>query len=314
MYPSSHFALRAWLGNCFVQDVLNNSEIVEANLLLIYHGNDASWENVKYVTTYYIVQRQIQELYFVQITIEGNYSYSVPITTTSPMPEDTSLVTSESRSETTPLLTTTPAPQSAFVVTMAVSMPLLLSEFDDSRQALFKNAIAVVAAVPSSDVSISKIESITSTVLAVRRRLLSGGIRVDLSINAATRGAATQLGTRLSNPTALNAQLQVAGLPSATMLQVPTTTATVMPPSTHAQRDDIMARTYVIGAVVGGVTLVVIFIIILMFVLQDRPTIGPSYEQQVPMMPEMVIPVHHEQAYYPLHPNQERVLNVPWHE
>jgi len=370
MHATSQFALRAWLGNCFVEHVLNHSETVQAKLMHIYHGNDPSWKNAKYVTTNSILERQIEHLHFVQVTIEGNYS--VATTTTTPMPEDTktvgnsttpvpedtetvdpirttlatsqggsetsalpsttpvpqgdfatnttspmpgdtktvdtirtTLATSRGGSESTSLPSSTPVPQSDFAVTMAVSMPMLLSEFDDSKQVLFKNSVAAAAAVPSSDVTIAKIQDIAGTVVTTRRRLLSGGIRVDLSINAATRSAATQVVTQLSNPTTLNVQLQLAGLPSVTMLQVPTTIASGTPSVTPTEKDDNMPHSYVIGAAVGGVSLVVIFIIVLLWILQNRPVTGPSYGRQVPMAPVMVAPVHHQQAYYPLHPNKK---------
>jgi len=179
MNASSDFALRAWLGKCYVEHVRSHSEIVEAKLLHIYHGNVPSWEHAQYFTTNSIQVRRPADMYLLQFTIEGNYN---AVTTHTPVPEATNTPLPEA----TTLPSTTPVPQSAFVVTMAVSMPMLLSEFFESKQALFKDSIAAVASVPSSDVTIAKIESIASTV-TVRRRLLSGGIRVDLRINAATR-------------------------------------------------------------------------------------------------------------------------------
>jgi hypothetical protein len=310
MNASSHFALRAWLGNCHVEHVLGHSEMVQEKLLRIYHGSDSFLDNTQYNTTNSIQERRPSGMYVVQFVTEGNYSTTTPVPESQEAPETTSVVAS---TETTALPSTTPVPLSAFVVTMAVSMPMLLSEFDESRQVLFKDAIAAVAGVSSSDVSISKIESIASAATTVRRRLLSGGIRVDLSINAATRGAATQLGAQLSNPSTLNARLQQAGLPSVSMLQVPTTIASATHTSTRADKDNNMSHSYIIAAAVGGVSLLVIFIIVLLMLLQDRPVIGPSYEQQAPVIPVVVRPVHHERAYYLIHPNEQEMVSVPWH-
>ena len=95
------------------------------------------------------------------------------------------------------LPTTSPKPESAFVVTMAVSLPFTLAEFDESKQVDFKRTIANVAGVNLADVTIASISSIPAN---AQRRLFASALRIDMRINAASSNAAGQLGATLSNP------------------------------------------------------------------------------------------------------------------
>jgi len=126
-----------------------------------------------------------------------------------------------------------PVPESAFVVTMAVSLPFTLAEFDDTKQAGFRSVIANVANVKLADVAIASIASI-NTDASRRRRLLASALRIDLRINAASSNAAGQLGATLSNASTLNTALAAAGLPAATVLVAPATIQTTpTPPTTN---------------------------------------------------------------------------------
>ena len=113
-------------------------------------------------------------------------------------------------------------------MTAAVSLPMTVADFDDGKQATFKTAIAAAAGVSSADVTIVKIESISSARRggAIRhvtlRRLLAAGIRIDISVKAANQNAGDALGAKLT-VTSINAQLQQAGLPAATLLEAATT-------------------------------------------------------------------------------------------
>jgi len=104
---------------------------------------------------------------------------------------------------------------------MAVSMPIPIEDFDKNKQLSFKTAVATTAGVSATDVSISNIASITP---GVSRRLLTASTRVDVNVNAATRSASALLENRLANANVLNANLQQAGLPQATVFTMPKST------------------------------------------------------------------------------------------
>jgi hypothetical protein len=106
---------------------------------------------------------------------------------------------------------------------MAVSIPLALSEFNDAKRASFKEAFAQALGVSSSDVSIDIVESI-SIARRAARRLLAPGIKVGISVKAASKNAADTMVAKLT-ATNINAKLQEAGLPPATIVEAPTTVA-----------------------------------------------------------------------------------------
>ena len=109
-------------------------------------------------------------------------------------------------------------------MTAAVSLPMTVAEFDAGKQATFKTAIAAVPGVSNADVTIVKIESISSARRggAIRhvtmRHLLAAGIRINISVKAANQNAGDALGAKLT-VTAINAQLQQAGLLATTILE-----------------------------------------------------------------------------------------------
>jgi len=79
---------------------------------------------------------------------------------------------------------------SPYVVNMAVSIPMTIPEFDNSKQATFRAAIAAAAGVQNADVTLVKVERISNAlrgeeIHAAGRQMLVAGIRIDMSINAA---------------------------------------------------------------------------------------------------------------------------------
>jgi len=120
---------------------------------------------------------------------------------------------------------TTPAPPVAVaeatrVVKMAVSLPMSVDDFDQSKQDKFVASIARAADVATADVNIDKIEAIT----VARRRLLAESIRVETSIKAADQSAAAAMADKLTAST-INTELAKEGLPDATIIAAPTVEA-----------------------------------------------------------------------------------------
>lgn len=118
---------------------------------------------------------------------------------------------------------------SSFVVTLAVSLPLTLSDFDDGTQSTFKVAMAAVTGVSNADVSIDNIESISTArrglnISIPMRRLLAEGVRIDMSIKAADKTAADSMHVKLT-VTVINTKLQESGLPAVTILEAPKSVA-----------------------------------------------------------------------------------------
>jgi len=101
---------------------------------------------------------------------------------------------------------------------------MIVAEFDDDKQETFKKAIAAAAGVSSANVTIVKIESISSvrqegaTRHVTMRHLLAAGIRIEMSIKAANQNAGDTLVAKRT-VTAINTKLQQAGLPVATILE-----------------------------------------------------------------------------------------------
>ena len=131
--------------------------------------------------------------------------------------------------------TVTPLSESATIITgspydvmLALLLPMELSEFDDSKKSTFRSAISAAAGVSNADVTIVTVESISGArrgaIIHTTRRLLAASIRIDISIKAANQNAADTLGVKLT-VTAINAQLQKAGLPAATILETAKTTS-----------------------------------------------------------------------------------------
>ena len=100
------------------------------------------------------------------------------------------------------------------VITIVLSLPLSLADFDVEEQAAFKQAIANAAAVDASKVKIS-IESLQ------RRQLLAAGIRVTIQIEVEDASRVESVNGRLSADN-INSELDKAGLPAAEIVSAPT--------------------------------------------------------------------------------------------
>jgi len=130
---------------------------------------------------------------------------------------------------------------SPYVVTVAMSLPITMSEFDEGKKASFKSSIAEAAGVSIADVIIDRIQHITTARsragISAARCLLALGIRIHMHLQAADKNTADILGAKLT-VTAINAKLQQAGLPSATILEAPQTATSGDGGSTNAAQED----------------------------------------------------------------------------
>ena len=124
----------------------------------------------------------------------------------------------------TPIIQTTPMPiqssSTSSTIQKSFALAMAKSSFTPDRQNKFRGALAAAAAVAITDVTIDKIEAMTS---ARRRHLLEESVRVDTSIKVADASAASALETSLTAST-LNSELDKVGLPAATILDDPAET------------------------------------------------------------------------------------------
>jgi len=208
-----------------------------------------------------------------------------------------------------------------------------LSDFDESRQILFRQSIATVSSVPITDVNIANIQSIVSG--TSRRRMLSAGIRIDIRINAATHSGASQLSAQLSDVNAVNTQLLQVGLPVATMLELPVTTQTnTMVPigsdsdsksSSGSGTNHSIPNPYILGGAVAGAALFVLLIVIITGMGPQYDEIQPLYVNEHLHMIPVVMPHAMHPGYYPI-PDHSRnmgdlytkrdieIARVKWHK
>ena len=230
---SSEFAFVVMLGTTNVDLVQTHASFIESTIFALYHANATAVAGMMYSTHMNITQHLSTGV--VLLRLEGNYdvelytaNQSLPIlppppsASPVPPPPPSASPVPPSPPSASPVPPPPPPPPalipSPFVVTMAVSMPISIAEFDNNKQTVFKAAVATTAGVLPANVDISNITSITT---AGSRRLLAVGIRVDFRVNAATRSASTLLESKLSSATVLNTNLQQAGLPQATVLVEP---------------------------------------------------------------------------------------------
>ena len=146
---------------------------------------------------------------------------------------------------------------STHVVQLSLSLPLSTADFDDAKQAKFKESIARAAGVSPADVTIDNVETLS----AARRRLLVSSIRIDVSVKAKDKAAADAMGAELTAGN-INVELSKAGLPQAEVLIKPSTTTvsadsvvTVSDGSSRDQGGGVSALPIISGAV-GGVSLI----------------------------------------------------------
>ena len=228
------------------------------------------------------------------------------------------------------LPSTTPKPESAFVVTMAVSLPFTLAEFDDSKQIEFKGTVANVAGVNINDVTIA---SITSVPTNAQRRLFAAALRIDMRINAASSNAASQMGATLSSPATLNAALVSAGLPSATVLVAPATIQTSANNLTNVLATPVVQRSIIenmrnpilIAAAIGAAAFVIVLVVVVNTMAPKHKNVGVfEHASHMPLtqipqgaiMPEFAQMQHAPMSqmsqgrYYPIH---DQSGEVTWH-
>ena len=80
------------------------------------------------------------------------------------------------------------------VVTLSLSLPLSMAEFNDHRQTNFRESIARAAGASPADVAIRNVKDLSSA----RRSLLSSSIRVDTSVKAENQADAVAMSKRLT--------------------------------------------------------------------------------------------------------------------
>jgi len=168
------------------------------------------------------------------------------------------------------------------MVTVAMSIPITMSEFDEGKKASFKSAIAEAVGVSTVDVIIDKIESITTARsgvdISAARHLLASGIRIDMHLQAANKDTADILGAKLT-VTTINAKLQQAGLPSATILEAPQTATRGDGGSTSAAQEDEdgAAVSNILPAIIGaGVGFAILLVIVFCFYRRYSKTKTPK--------------------------------------
>jgi hypothetical protein len=114
------------------------------------------------------------------------------------------------------------------VVSAAVGLSgYTAASFGASAQTSFTAAMAGVLGVNTADITITGVTDWTPT--AGRRHLLTGGVQVQFTVNAATSTAATALSTAVAAATTTNASTFVAALQSQGLTNVTAITQTVAP-------------------------------------------------------------------------------------
>jgi hypothetical protein len=140
--------------------------------------------------------------------------------------------------------------ETGYVVKLVLSLPLAKSEFTEDKQSKFRQSIATAAGSKSADVTIDAIDTILTS---VGRRLLSELVLVHITITAADVEGADAIASSLTTDR-INAALENAGLPKATIKQAPTvetvSTATSVNTSTAP----------LIGGIAGGLVLFIVFV------------------------------------------------------
>jgi len=186
----------------------------------------------------------------------------VPFSSSPPSPPgqgetDTDTITVSDDAPSPPPATTV----TTHVVKLSLSLPMIKEQFDDEKQAKFKESIAKSAGASPADVSIDQVEAISSD----RRRLLASGVRIDVSVQAEDKASADAMvaGLTIGN---INAELSKTGLPRAEVLVEPSTAAVSTGPATAVSGSSSVEggggmAPIIIGGVVGGVVLIGISVV-----------------------------------------------------
>jgi len=104
-----------------------------------------------------------------------------------------------------------PVSSAPYKVVLVLGLPISKGEFDTAKQAFFITSMASAAQVPIQSVEITSIKD------AQRR---ASGIEIGVAVGAANAQSAASIAGNLS-PERINSQLAQAGLPGATILQLP---------------------------------------------------------------------------------------------
>jgi hypothetical protein len=118
---------------------------------------------------------------------------------------------------------------------MVMSLPMTKQEFTEEKQIKFRVSIAIAAGVTPADVTLDKIETISSR-RGFDRHLLTDSLRVDTIVKASDESAAVSMASALTHDK-INSELEKAGLPKATMLEAPKA-ATVEPRNVEPVQDN----------------------------------------------------------------------------
>jgi len=136
-----------------------------------------------------------------------------------------------------------------YVVKMAVSLSMTQQDFTEEKQIKFRESIATAAGVKPADVTIDKIEKISSR-RGSDRRILTDSIRVDTTVKSSSESAAVSMASALT-PDKINRELEKAGLPKAVMLEAPRAAAVEAPTAAPVDPPELAGASRSEGAVVS---------------------------------------------------------------
>ncbi len=153
-----------------------------------------------------------------------------------------------------------------YVVKMAVSLSMTQQDFTEEKQIKFRESIATAAGVKPADVTIDKIEKISSR-RGADRRILTDSIRVDTTVKSSSESAAVSMASALT-PDKINRELEKAGLPKAVMLEAPRAAAVEAPTAAPVDPPELAGASRSGGAVVSHSSVSYLqFMILLMMII-----------------------------------------------
>jgi len=235
-------------------------------------------------------------------SVLGNLTSSVLDNSTSnsaPVTQPTTLAIQITTPEPSPNIPETDK-TSAYVVEMAVSIPIAIAEFDNQKKESFKTATARTAGVSTVDVSIVQVSSVAES---SGRRLLAQSTRIDFVIQANTRTKALGLRNRLSDTSQLNSNMQQSGLPQVTVLTQPTARETELSNTTPDVNDFDATIATIWPRVVLGCFIAIFAFFTFVYVLVCKGT--PPYTPFTPnTMPGELYTVEYQPHEYQPHEHQ----------
>jgi hypothetical protein len=143
---------------------------------------------------------------------------------------------------------------------MVMSLPMTKQEFTEEKKVKFRASIATAAGVTPADVTLDKIETISSR-RGSDRHLLTDALRVDTIVKASDESAAVSMASALTQDK-INSELEKAGLPKVAMLEAPKA-ATVEPRNVETVQDNQQKtsnNSTTIAAVVSTVVVVTVLL------------------------------------------------------